>query len=80
MASKLLVTRLDMANTQLERISAKIKAIQPLTIPPVPKLPERFVRQWRLEEFDAEWELWRQQAQEAIRDALRAIQSQSPSE
>lgn len=62
---------------QLARISVKPKAIESFTVPALPKLPERFVRQWDLSAWEGELELWRNNLQTAIREALLSIKSQS---
>lgn len=62
---------------QLDRISVRPRAIQTFTIPPFPKLPTWFVRQFKLEAYEGEVERWRQNAQNEIRTALQSIKSQS---
>lgn len=64
-----------MASTQLERIAVKRKAVQTFTIPSVPRLPEWFIRQFKLDDWTADMEHWRRNAQESIRAALEAIKS-----
>lgn len=57
---------------QLARISKRIRSIPDFTVPEVPKLPDAFVRQFRLEEFSSEWERWRQNTQNGLKEALAA--------
>lgn len=64
---------------QLERISVKTRAIETFTLPDFPKMPQWVVRKFDLVEYEAQVELWRRNAQQGIRDALRSIQAQSPS-
>jgi hypothetical protein len=63
--------------TQLARIAVKAKAIESFTVPNLPKLPERFVRQFDLSAWENDMELWRRNLQTGIRDALISIKSQS---
>lgn len=65
-----------MPNTQLERIAVKTKAIQTFTLPDMPKMPAWVVRQFNLQEYEDQMEQWRRNAQEGIRAALMAVQSQ----
>lgn len=65
-----------MMSTQLERIALKTKAIQSFVLPQIPKMPVWVVRKFELTEYEAQMELWRQNAQEGIRSALQAVQSQ----
>lgn len=62
---------------QLERLASKPQAIQTFTIAPIPRAPEWFVRQFKLEEWQADWERWRINTQNNIREALQAVQSQN---
>lgn len=57
---------------QLARISKRVRAIEDFTIPDLPKLPEWFVRQFKLEEYNGEQERWRQNVQTGVREALSA--------
>ncbi len=57
---------------QLSRIAKKVRAIPDFTLPPIPKLPDWFSRQYHFEQYEADWELWRQNAQTQIQDALQA--------
>lgn len=59
---------------QLSRISKRVRAISDFTVQEVPKLPDAFVRQFRLEEYAASWERWRQNTQTQLREALSAVQ------
>lgn len=65
-----------MMSTQLERIALKPKAIQTFTLPEMPKMPQWVVRKFELTEYEEQMELWRRNAQEGIRSALQAVQSQ----
>ena len=65
-----------MPNQQLERIAVKRKAIATFTLPEMPRMPGWVVRQFHLESWENELEQWRRNAQEALRDALKAIQSE----
>lgn len=57
-------------SVQLARIAKKIRAIGDFTVQEVPKLPDWFVRQFKLEDYATEWERWRQNTQVQMRDAL----------
>ena len=62
---------------QLARISVKPKALESFTVPNLPRLPDRFVRQFDLKGWQDEMEVWRQNLQNGIREALVSIKSQS---
>lgn len=66
-----------MANAKVELIAVKKKAIQSFTLDTFPRLPEWFVRQFKLQDWENEVERWRQKSQEAIRDGLLAVKSES---
>lgn len=61
-------------NLQLSRISKRVRAIQDFTVPEVPRLPEWFVRQFKLEDYNAEFERWRQNVQTQLREGFSAVQ------
>lgn len=61
-----------MDNLQLGRISKRVRAISDFTVPPLPQLPDWFVRQFKLEEYNGEFERWRQNVQTGLREALAA--------
>lgn len=65
-----------MPNANVERIAVKKKALQSFVLPEFPRMPEWVVRQFKLEDWHNEMELWRRNAQEGIRDALKSIQSE----
>lgn len=66
-----------MASQQIERIAVKRKAVQTFALDTFPQLPEWFVRQFKLQEYETEVERWRQKSQQQIREALQAVQSGS---
>lgn len=57
---------------QLSRIAKRIRAISDFTLQETPKFPDWFTRQFKLEEYEAGWNRWRQNSQISIRDALSA--------
>lgn len=59
---------------QLSRISKRVRAIADFTVQETPKLPEWFVRQFKLEEYNNAWERWRQNTQTQLREGLSAVQ------